>query len=116
MPTPTTKPTKVISTRHSVSEVYDAVLDVKEIVLNVKGDMVDLKQHVNDELETMNLVIDHKLDDGQLLTSLGFSLLNNRWLRWIFGAAMAALFSTVAVKQWSGPVVEGIQHALQYLP
>lgn len=84
--------------------------DVYAVILDVKGDVLDLKEHVNDEVEllqksmkAMDARIDGKLDNAELLTSLGFKLANNRAFRWGAGVIAATTVSTVAVREWIGP-------------
>jgi hypothetical protein len=104
--------------RRTAEDVYAAVLDVKEDVLGVKADVIALKKHVNDDVESLRAIIDGKLDDDQLLTSLGFKMLNNRWFRWMFGALSTSILATYAVTHWGGnvgTVIRFILNLLSYL-
>lgn len=103
----------------TLAQVYDAVLDVKETVLEVKTDMLALKEHVNDRneaieehIELIKTQIDGKLGADQLLTSLGFKLLNNKWARWTVGVVGFTVVSTILTSQWY-PI---LKHAINTLP
>ncbi len=106
------------SGRRSVAEVYDAVLDVKAGVLDVKNDVITLKIHVNERneaieehIEQLRTAIDGKLSNGELLTSLGFALMNHRWIRWTVGVLATAVLGRLAVQQWSG----SLAHVAEFL-
>ena len=66
--------------------------------LHVRMDnLVDTTNHRLDDFTT---VIDGKLDAGELLTSLGFKLLNNKFIRWGLGVALAAIAGTTTYQYW----------------
>lgn len=100
----------------SINDVYSVVLDTKGEVLGLREDFTDLKGHVNDQLELMNIRIEQKVDKTELLTSLGFKLFNNKAVRWTAGVILTATVSTVAVKQWLGPVgIDLIEKVVSFL-
>lgn len=99
-------------------EIMDAILDVRNEVVGgrnevsaLREDFVDLKQYVNHEqtamIQSMQSFraefiekLDGKLSADQLLTSLGFRLLNNRWVRWAVGVIGFTAFGTFATDLW----------------
>lgn len=93
------------------SELKEAILSVKEDVLNLREDFVDFKNndftdlrvHVNHEIEVLTSKIDGKLDNAELLTSLGFNAMNNKFVRWGIGALVFATIGTVASSHWVSP-------------
>jgi hypothetical protein len=84
------------------------VLGLRNDVTSLRGEFVTLTRHVNDDVEALRKVINGKLDDGQLLTSLGFALLNNRYARWVIGIMIAAVTGTVAVQLWWHHVIQAM--------
>jgi len=94
-------------TEKTNDEIYEIVLDTRTHVVELREDFVDLKSHVNDQLEVMSKQIDGKLDDNQLLTSLGFKLLNNKAGRWVIGVITFTALATIASERWL-PIVHKI--------
>lgn len=96
-------------------EIMDAILDVRNEVVGgrnevsaLREDFVDLKTYVNHEQTEMVRSmtdfqkdfaekLDGKLANDQLLTSLIFQLLNNRYIRWAFGLVVGAFGTYVSV-------------------
>ena len=75
--------------------------------LHVRMDnLVDTTNHRLDDFTT---VIDGKLDDGELLTSLGFKLLNNKFIRWGLGVTLAAVAGTTTFQYWHGVVANFLE-------
>lgn len=79
-------------------------------VLNLRGDVVDLKQHVNDDVESlqrwMNTALALKADKDELLTSLGERLMSKGYIRWGVGIAFATLIGTATVNNWWHVIVQ----------
>ncbi len=91
-------------------DIYNALLAVREEVLvgsvvSTKDSVVDLKKHVNDRNEAIELsLLDFrgellalkrtKADKTQLLTSIGFKLLAKPAARWALGAIAAGILTT----------------------
>ena len=109
----------------TISDVYNVSLETKATVLEVKASLLDLREHVNDRNEAieehigqLRSLIDGKLDDDELLTSIGFKLLNNRIIRWAVGALAVSAVSSVVVQHWQGPLADILRfvlHALQHI-
>lgn len=95
----------------TTDEVYDKVLEIHEQVLGLREDFVDLKEHVNDEVDLIKTQIDGKLDNADLLKSIGFQLLNHRFVRWGVGAVAAAIVATLASAHWL-PLAEQLIHLI----
>jgi len=94
----------------TTDEIYEAVLEVKSEVLDSKLEIITLRQHVNHEVEILtdkvwgiDKRIDGKLSADQLLTSIGFKLLNIKWIRWALGGVAAATITQVAASHWVDP-------------
>jgi hypothetical protein len=64
------------------------------------GRMDTLVDTTNHRLDEFTKSIDGKLDDGELLTSLGFKLLNNKLFRWAFGVVSLAVVGTTVWQHW----------------
>ena len=64
--------------------------------------MDTLVETTNHRLDAFTAKIDGKLDDGELLTSVGFKLLNNKVFRWGFGIVVASLAGTTIIEHWTG--------------
>lgn len=88
-------------------DIYDAILDVRSDVADLREQFIDLKGHVNDERDDMLALINQKVDKDDLLTSLGERVMRMRFVRWGFGVVAAATVSTVVVRNWLGPVISG---------
>ena len=110
-------------------DLHEAILGVKGDVINVRtevlglrGDFNGLREHVNDEVELLrdridrqDTKIDGKLDNDDLLTSLGFKLLNNRWARWVAGLAVTSVVATAIRSEWYPWIVRFLQLVQQFL-
>lgn len=111
------KPIAAAIPRRTNNDIYAVVLDVREDVIEVKQRMVDLKEHVNEEIELLrkdfSRKIDGKLDSAALLTSVGFRLLNNQWVRWGFSGVILATLATLSLQHWAEPVSEGARFVLR---
>ena len=95
----------------TVDEVFDAVLDVKTAVIDLKGEFISLQAHVNDELEKMNEKIDTKVDPDELLAHFGSRLLNHRIIKWASTATATALLAFVVQQNFGGPIL----HVAEFL-
>jgi hypothetical protein len=62
--------------------------------------MDNLVETTNHRLDDFTTAIDSKLDNSELLTSLGFKLLNNKFIRWGLGVALAAVAGTTTYQYW----------------
>ncbi len=99
--------------RRTNNDIYEVVLDVKEKVIGVEGQMVALQRHVNEEIDLLRGDIAEKLDDDQLLATLTVQLLTNRWFRWLIGGLLTAALASIAVSHWSGPAGEVAQAVIR---
>lgn len=86
-------------------EVYDAVLDVK-------SDVIDLKRHVNDRNEAienslvlMQAQLLEKADKTQLLQSYVFKALAKPTIRWGLGVVATTILATTITGQHWLPTV-----------
>lgn len=93
----------------TTDEVFDAVLDVKSAVVDLKGEFVRLEGHVNDELEKMNVKIDTKVSPDELLSHFGSLLLNHRVVKWVTTASATALLALVVQQNFGGPLLHGAE-------
>jgi hypothetical protein len=102
----------------TVDEIYDVVLEVKEKVIVNIGHIIDLKEHVNDEVQLLRESYDtlsaHRAQDrldlfeairgkqnsSDLLRSVIFQALNNKAVRWALGASVVSAFATVVSSHW----------------
>lgn len=75
-------------------EIHDAVLDVRHQVLGLREDFIDLKKHVNDELEVQKEALVLKADKSDL-TLLVLWKQSPIWLK-IAGAAITAGMTAAA--------------------
>lgn len=71
-----------------------------ERIDHVVGRMDNLVDTTNHRLDEFTKKIDGKLDDGELLTSVGFKLLNNKVFRWGIGVVAAAVVGTTLWQHW----------------
>jgi hypothetical protein len=85
------------------------VLGLRNDVTGLRGEFVTLTKHVNDDVEALNKVINGKLDDGQLLTSLGFALMNNRYARWALGVVFFAVIGSTLYQHRAWTLLEWLQ-------
>lgn len=105
------------------SRLYNEVLEVKQNVLDMREDFLDFKEHdfsdlrkhVNHEVEAIQRQLASKLDNQDLLTSLGFHLLKSTTFRWAAGLVGATVFSTVFVRELIGPYGVDIAISLFHL-
>lgn len=93
----------------SIDEVFDAVLDTKSAVVDLKLEFVRLEGHVNDELEKMNEKIATKVDPDELLSHFGRVLLNHRIVKWVATASATALLALVVQQNFGGPLLHGAE-------
>jgi hypothetical protein len=83
-----------------VDRVDEKVDRASERIDHVAGRMDSLVDTTNHRLDEFTKSIDGKLDDGELLTSLGFKLLNNKLFRWAFGVVSLAVVGTTVWQHW----------------
>ena len=81
-------------------ELYEAILKNREISVDTREKVVELKEHVNDEIETMQSLLDTKLDSDHLLPTLGVQILVNRRLRWILGITISTVLASIVSQHW----------------
>ena len=101
---------EVLEAIDRVAEKIDRV-DTKVDRSNARLDTLATRMDVlvettNHRLDEFTKKIDGKLDDGQLLTSVGFKLLNNKVIRWGFGVLAAALAGTTIWSHWANHMPE----------
>jgi hypothetical protein len=96
----------------AVNRVSDQVtrVDEKADRTNVRLDTVvwrmdTLVETTNHRMDDFTDALTLKQDKNSLLTSLGFTLMETRVVRWSIGAAFAAAISTVAVQHWWGEIL-----------
>lgn len=94
-------------------EIYEVVLDTKKTVLDVKGDLIDLRDHVNHRMTNFETALSLKQDKNSLLQSFAFKLLNNKVARWTLGALAAATVSSAVVVQWNSPLANIVKFILR---
>lgn len=98
----------LLGLKDDLIETKAGIVDVKADVVTVKESVLSLTGHVNHEVELLQADftarINGKLDNDQLLKSLGFHMLNNRWFRWSFGFGSTSILLGLAYAQWSGPI------------
>lgn len=95
------------------AEIYDAVLDVKEKVISLKEHVNDRNETIERNMKQLSDRIDNKVDKRDLLTLLGFRLMENRAVRWAAGViAFTALASLVSQRwyPWLQAVTEALKH------
>lgn len=108
---------QIVGARVEGLNTRQEVAGLRSDFLGLRGDFTGLKEHVNDDvaalrgvIDRMDTKIDGKLSDDQLLTSLGFKLLNNQAIRWVAGAVAAGIAGTVVYQEWSSLIFRGIHH------
>jgi len=85
-----------------IDRVDGKVDRANERIDHVVGRMDNLVDTTNHRLDEFTKKIDGKLDDGELLTSVGFKLLNNKLFRWVIGVVAVAIAGTTVFEHWIG--------------
>lgn len=87
-------------------------LDIYDKVLDVKNEVILLREHVNDRSEAMEknirlltVRIDEKADKTALLTSIVFHFLTVSYIRWGVGALSVAMAATISRDHWLVPIL-----------
>ena len=99
---------EVLEVLRRVEEKLDRV-DAKVDRTNTRLDTVVVRMDTlvdttNHRLDAFTAALDGKLNNGELLTSLGFKLMNNKLVRWGLGIAAAAIAATTTYEHWVGLV------------
>lgn len=63
--------------------------------------MDSLVETTNHRLDAFTAALDGKLDNGELLTSLGFKLMNHKTVRWAAGLIATVVIGTAAYQHWA---------------
>lgn len=98
-------------TNKTVDEVYEAVLDTKETVLEVRANVQVLKEHVNDRNEAieanMARIERQAIQKDDLLPELLRKLVDNSRVQWGLGLLGTVVLGFVTSSAWF-PLLEGI--------
>lgn len=91
-----------------ILKIDGTIIKFRKDFLDLKDEFIDFKnnefrtlgEHVNHEVQLLSTKIDGKLDADELLTSLGFKLLNNRAFRWCLGVLAFTALASIASSEW----------------